>query len=59
MLHFVYIAISSNVMLENKLVVIHLLLKASQIGSVQKSSEFMKEESIVLTTKLGECLKIY
>jgi hypothetical protein len=59
MLHSVYIAIFSNVMLENKEVVIHLLLKTSQIGSVQKSSKFMKEESIVLTTKLRECLKIY
>jgi hypothetical protein len=59
MLHFVYAVIFSNVILENKEVVIHLLPRASQIGSVQKSSKFMKEESIVLIAKLRECLMIY
>jgi hypothetical protein len=57
--HFVYVVIFSKVILENKQVVIHLLVRASQIGSVQKSSKFMKEESIVLTAKLVECVMIY
>ena len=57
--HFVNVVIFSKVILENKQVVIHLLVRASQIGSVQKSSKFMKEESIVLTAKLVECVMIY
>ena len=56
---FVYVVIFSKVILENKQVVIHLLMRASQIGSVQKSSKFMKEELIVLTAKLVECVMIY
>jgi hypothetical protein len=43
MTHFVY-DIFSNVILENKRVVIHFLVRASQIGSVQKKLKIHEGE---------------
>ena len=55
MLHFSYVSIFSNQILENKQVVIPLLVRGSQIGRKNKDSIFMLVASLVLIIKLPIC----
>jgi hypothetical protein len=58
MLLFVCVVIFSSPTLENKGVVIHLILKDSLNGIRKIDWRFMLEALIVLTTKLGRNFKI-
>ena len=59
MLHFACVAIFLNQILENKQVVIPLLVRGSQIGRKKKDSIFMLVAPLVLIIKLGENVKSY
>ena len=59
MLHFACVAIFSNQILENKQVVIPLLMRGSQIGTKKKDLIFMLVAPLVLIIKLGENVKSY
>ena len=59
MLHFSYVAIFSNQILENKKATIPLLVWGSQIGRKMKDSIFMLAAPLVLIIKLGENVKSY
>ena len=59
MLHFACVAIFSNQILENKQVVIPLLMRGSQIGRKKKDSIFMLVIPLMLIIKLGENVKTY
>ena len=59
MLHFACVAIFSNQILENKQVVIPLLVRGFQIGRKKKDSIFMLVAPLVLIIKLGENVKSY
>ena len=59
MLHFACVAIFSNQILENKQVVIPLLVRDSQIRRKKKDSIFMLVAPLALIIKLGENVKSY
>ena len=59
MLHFVCVVIFSNQILENKHVVIPLLVSGSQIGRKKKDSIFKLVAPLVLIIKLVENEKSY
>ena len=58
-MHFDCVSIFSNQILENKQVVIPLLVRGSQIGTKKKDSMFMLVAPLVLIIKLVENVKSY